>query len=32
MRNYLFDYNIYPDNSVEKFKATCEKIVLSVSL
>lgn len=26
MRNYLFDYNIYPDNSAEKFKATCEKI------
>ena len=26
MRNYLFDYNVYPDNSVEKFKATCEKI------
>lgn len=26
MRNYLFDYNIYPSNSVGKFKATCKKI------
>lgn len=30
MKNYLFDYNIYPDNSAKRFKATCEKIESSI--
>lgn len=31
MRQYPFDYNIYPDNSSEMFKAACEKIESSIS-
>lgn len=31
MKNYPFDYNIYPDNSPKLFKETCSKIEKNIS-